>query len=123
MKLFTKLVALTGLAVGAKAYVDHKKDYKIPVEQYKSMSLYMAVMDDEICRNELEGQVVNGKPIGFPPRRESLPYRNSLFLNMNKGMTRVELEERIEELELRLRQSREKKAQKELDSIVEEQEQ
>ncbi len=108
MKLLTKIVTVAGLAFGAKVYADYKKSYKIPLEQYKAACLYMAVMDDEICRNELEGQDVNGRPIGFPPRRESLPYRNNLFIEMNKGLTRDKLEDRIEEIELRLRESRAK---------------
>lgn len=38
-------------------------------------ALYMALLDDEICRNELEGNIIGGEEIRFPPKAESLHYR------------------------------------------------
>ena len=48
---------------------------RIPLEEYTRYALYMAVMDDEICRNELEGNWIDGKEITFPPKMESLQQR------------------------------------------------
>lgn len=79
---------------------------KMSVKSYTQMCLYMAVMDDEICRNELEGNTIEGKKIMFPPKRESLQYRYHLFLKMYKQFTSRQLEQEIEEMEKRLQESK-----------------
>ena len=45
---------------------------KMPLKKYTEACLYLAVMDDEISRNELEGSIINGKRIIFPPKKETL---------------------------------------------------
>ena len=52
-----------------------RRTIRIPLEEYTRYALYMAVMDDEICRNELEGNWIDGKEITFPPKMESLQQR------------------------------------------------
>lgn len=45
----------------------------------------MAALDDEICRNELEGNQIGGEVITFPPKAETLQERYQLFLQMNRA--------------------------------------
>lgn len=66
----------------------------------------MAVMDDEICRNELEGNQIGDTVIAFPPREESLQARYHLFLEMNRTKSRRQLQAEIAEMEQRLQESR-----------------
>ena len=33
-------------------------------------------------RHELDGVVIKGEPVVFPPKKESIPYRYKLFLEM-----------------------------------------
>ena len=40
----------------------------MPLKEYTRRALYMALLDDEICRNELEGNIIGGEEIRFPPR-------------------------------------------------------
>lgn len=81
--------------------------YKLPLRAYTAACLYLAVLDDEICRNELADMHLGGTPFVFPPRRESLPYRYRLFLQMNRGLTRADLDAAIQAHEQRLAQSNE----------------
>ena len=67
----------------------------------------MAVMDDEICRNELEGSAVGDGVITFPPNAETIQGRYRLFLQMNQKKSRRQLQEEIKRMEQRLRESRE----------------
>lgn len=78
---------------------------KIPLKEYTKLCLYFAAMDDEICRNELEGNFVNGKKILFPPKDESIHYRYKLFLDTYKKYTRKELEQERERFIKRLEES------------------
>lgn len=78
----------------------------VPRKDYRAACLYLAVMDDEICRNELEGTQHAGRELVFPPKIESLPYRYRLFLAMNKGMTRADLDAQIQVHERRLARSK-----------------
>lgn len=41
-------------------------------------------MDDEICRNELEGNSIGGREIACLSSKESIEYRYDLFLEMYK---------------------------------------
>lgn len=42
----------------------------------------LAFLDDMVCRHELDGVVIKGEPVVFPPKKESIPYRYKLFLEM-----------------------------------------
>ncbi len=44
----------------------------MPLKEFARYALYMAVMDVEICRNELKGNQIGDTVIAFPPREESL---------------------------------------------------
>ena len=69
-------------------------------------ALYMAVLDDEICRNELEGNQIGDQVISFAPRAETLQERYRLFLELNRTKDRRQLQEEIADLEQRLQESR-----------------
>lgn len=56
---------------------------RMPLKEFTRYALYMAVLDDEICRNELEGNQIGDEVITFPPKEETLQYRYHLFLQMN----------------------------------------
>ena len=66
----------------------------------------MAVLDDEICRNELEGCRIGDEVIRFPPRAETLQDRYQMVLQMNRKKSRRQLREEIAGMEERLRESR-----------------
>ena len=70
------------------------------------MALYMAALDDEICRNELEGNQIGGEVITFPPKAETLQERYQLFLQMNRAKSRRQLQKEVAEMERRLQESR-----------------
>ena len=78
----------------------------MPLKEFTRYALYMAVMDDEICRNELEGNQIGDEVITFPPKEESLQYRYHLFLQMNRTKSRRQIREKISEMEQRLQESR-----------------
>lgn len=78
------------------------RNFRVPLKEYTACALYMAVMDDEITRRELEGIELEGGTVELPPRQESLRYRYHLFLELNKGKTGRELREEILALEQRL---------------------
>ncbi|MDO4792799.1 MAG: hypothetical protein Q3993_01355 [Filifactor alocis] len=77
-------------------------------EEYERDCLYMAVMDDEICRNELAGMRINGREVEFPPRSESLHYRLELWRELNKDLSKKQRQKEIEEMQERLALSRDK---------------
>lgn len=79
---------------------------KEPLQEYTKICLYIAVMDDEIGRNELEGNFIGDDEIKFPPRRESLQYRYHMFLEMFKEYSLEELEAEILVYEERLESSK-----------------
>ena len=79
---------------------------RMPVKEFTRYALYMAVMDDEICRNELEGNQVGDQVITFAPRAETLQERYHLFLEMNRTKSRWQIQEEIVEMEQRLQESR-----------------
>lgn len=79
---------------------------KMPLKKYTEACLYLAIMDDEISRNELEGSIINGRRIIFPPRRETLQHRYHMFLNLYKKFSVEKMEEEIRVFEARLLKSK-----------------
>lgn len=78
----------------------------MPLKEFTRYALYMAVMDDEICRNELEGNWIGDKVITFPPKIDTLQGRYHLFLKMNQTKSRRQLQKEIRKMEQRLQESR-----------------
>ena len=100
-------IALAGsLVVAVSAAVCWKWLIRMPLKEFTRYALYMAVMDDEICRNELEGNQIGDQVITFAPRAETLQARYHLFLEMNRAKSRRQIQEEIAEMEQRLRESR-----------------
>lgn len=106
MKTRHKAAILGCLAVGAGAAVCWRRKIRMPLRSFTRYALYMAVMDDEICRNELEGNQIGNTVIAFPPREESLQARYHLFLEMNQTKSRRHIQAEIAEMEQRLLESR-----------------
>ena len=95
-----------GLAVAVSAAVCWRWKIRMPFKEFTRYALYMAVMDDEICRNELEGNQVGDQVITFAPRAETLQERYHLFLEMNRTRSRQQLQQEIADMEQRLWESR-----------------
>lgn len=106
MKKGCTIALAGGLAVAVSAAVCWKWKIRMPIKEFTRCALYMAVMDDEICRNELEGNQVGSQIITFPPRKETLQERYHLFLQMNRTKSRRQLQQEIADMEQRLRESR-----------------
>lgn len=106
MKTRYKIASLSGLAVVAGAAACWKWMIRMPLKEFTRYALYMAVMDDEICRNELEGNQIGDQVITFPPKEESLQYRYHLFLQMNRTKSRQQILQEIADMEQRLQESR-----------------
>lgn len=106
MKKGCKIALAGGLAVAVSAAVCRCRMIRMPVKEFTRYALYMAVMDDEICRNELEGNQVGDRVITFAPRAETLQERYHLFLEMNRTKSRRQLQQEIDDMEQRLRESR-----------------
>ena len=70
MKKGCKLAVLSGLTVAVSAAACWKRVIQIPLKEFTRYALYMAVMDDEICRNELEGNQIGDEVIIFPPKEK-----------------------------------------------------
>lgn len=68
MKARHKIVLLSCLAVVAGTTCYWRWMIRMPLKEFTRYALYMAVMDDEICRNELEGNQIGDAVITFPPR-------------------------------------------------------
>lgn len=83
-------------------YFIYKKNIKFKLKDYTKYALYMAVLDDEICRKELDGILVNGEKVEFPSKMDSLKYRYNLFLQLNRGKSKIEVQKEIKKLENRL---------------------
>lgn len=106
MKNITK-VAVVGMATAcASATACYCWNFRMPLKEYTRYALYMATLDDEICRNELEGNTIQGETIVFPPKEESLQYRYHLFLEMNRKKSRKAIQVEIKQLEQRLEESK-----------------
>ena len=54
----------------------------MPTREFIDGCWRLAFLDDMVCRHELNGVVIKGEPIVFPPKKESIPYRYKLFLEM-----------------------------------------
>ena len=80
--------------------------YRRISRQYSTIFLYIAVLDDKICRNELEGNRIGDEVISFAPRAETLQERYHLFLELNRAKDRRQLQQEISYMEQRLRESR-----------------
>lgn len=106
MKKSRKIAALGGLAAVAGAAARWKWMIRMPLKEFTRYALYMAVMDDEICRNELEGNLIGDKVITFPPKAETLQGRYHLFLQMNQTKSRRQIQADIAKMEQRLQASR-----------------
>lgn len=79
---------------------------RMPCREFARWALYMAVLDDEICRNELEGNWIGESKIVFPPRAETLQTRYHCFLQQNRKKSRRQLQREAADMEQRLRDSR-----------------
>ena len=97
-------LGILGACIAGTVY--YRRTIRIPLEEYTRYALYMAVMDDEICRNELEGCRIGDEVIRFPPKAETLQDRYQMFLRMNRKKSRRQLREEIAGMEERLRESR-----------------
>lgn len=106
MKRGHKIAALGCLAAVAGTAAYWRWMIRMPLREFTRYALYMAVMDDEICRNELEGNQIGDEVITFPPKAETLQERYHLFLQMNRTKSRHQIQEEVFEMEQRLQESR-----------------
>ncbi len=106
MKKSHQIAALSCLAAAAGVSACWRRSIRMPLREFTRSALYMAVMDDEICRNELAGNKIGDTVITFPPKAETLQERYHLFLQMNRTKSRRQLRAEIAEMEQRLRESR-----------------
>ena len=105
MKKSCKIALTGGLAVAVSAAVCWRWKIRMPLKEFTRYALYMAVMDDEICRNELEDNQIGDKVIIFPPKEETLQARYHLFLQMNRTKSRRQLQQEIADMEQRIWES------------------
>ena len=105
MKTRHKIAALSGLAV-VVGIACRSLMIRRPLKEFTRYALYMAVMDDEICRNELEGNQIGDAVIRFPHKAETLQGRYHLFLQINRKKSRRQLQAEIVDMEQRLQKSR-----------------
>ena len=87
MKTRYKISAL-GVLVVVAGTAGWKWRIRMPLKEFTRYALYMAVMDDEICRNELEGNQIGDEGVMFPPKAETLQDRDHLFLQLNRTKSR-----------------------------------
>ena len=106
MKKADKIALVGGLAVTVGAAARWHWMFRMPLKEFTQYALYMAVMDDEICRNELEGNQIGDQVITFPSKEETLQERYHLFLQMNRAKSRQQIRQEIADMEQRLRESR-----------------
>lgn len=106
MKKGCKIALVGGLAVVVGAVACWKWMIRMPLGEFTRCALYMAVMDDEICRNELEGNQIGDQVITFAPRAETLQERYHLFLELNRTKDRRQLQQEIAGMEQRFQESR-----------------
>ena len=106
MKTRHKIVILGCLAVVAGSAACWRWMIRMPLKEFTRYALYMAVMDDEICRNELAGNQIGNDIITFPPEIETLQERYHLFLQMNRTKSRRQIQKEIADMEQRLQASR-----------------
>lgn len=106
MKTGYKIAVLSGLAAASGAAACWRWMIRMPLKEFTRYALYLAAMDDEICRNELEGNQIGTGVITFPPKAETLQQRYHLFLQMNRTKSRRQIQADIAHMEQRLHQSR-----------------
>ena len=106
MKRGHKIAALGCLVAVAGTAAYWRWMIRMPLREFTRYVLYMAVMDDEICRNELEGNQIGDEVITFPPKAETLQERYHLFLQMNRAKSRHQIQKEVLEMEQRLQESR-----------------
>ena len=106
MNTHQKAAILGCLAVATGTLVWKRRAFRMPFKEFTRYALYMAVMDDEICRNELEGNDLGGVRIEFPDKMDSLQMRYPLFLQMNQKKSRQQILDEIAAMEQRLQDSR-----------------
>ena len=106
MKTGHKLAVLGCLAVVAGSAACWRWMIRMPLKAFTRYALYMAVLDDEISRNELEGNQIGDAVITFPPKADTLQARYHLFLEMNRTKSRRQLQAEIADMEQRLQESR-----------------
>lgn len=108
-KVKITILGISILSLGA-TIIAKKLLPKVPLRKYTKNCLYIAIMDDEIARNNFEGKKIEkGDTIIFPDRRETLMYRYRLHLELYKKYTEEELEKEIKLYERLLVESREPK--------------
>ena len=100
------LALISSLALAAGGYGLYRWTYRMPLKDYTRYALYMAVLDDEICRSELDGIQMDGGTVVFPEKSRSLQDRYHLFLQMNRKKNRRKIQQEILELKQRLREMR-----------------
>lgn len=104
-KILGAVVVSVGLA--AIGYVIKKKYLpRVPLKEYKEFCMEFAVIDDEICRNELMGNTIGGKEILFGSKGETVKHRYHVFKQMYISYTKEMLENEREVLYTRLAQSK-----------------
>lgn len=106
MKTYYKIAVLGCLAAAAGSAACWRWKIRMPLKEFTRYALYMSVMDDEICRNELEGNRIGDEVITFPPKEKTLQQRYHLFLQLNRSKSRGRLRKEITDMEQRLQASR-----------------
>lgn len=106
-KIYSSALVLLGAGAGIAGAVWCGKHYKKVRSQYQQTCFYMAALDDEICRRELDGAVIGEKTISFPPRQETLYHRYEVFREMCRALSPKELEAQVAGLEKRLAECKE----------------
>lgn len=106
MKIGHKITALGCLSVIVGSAACWRWMIRMPLKEFTRYALYMAAMDDEICRNELEGNQIGDEVITFPPKAVTLQTRYHLFLQINRTKSRRKIQREIAEMEQRLQASR-----------------
>ena len=102
---YRKILFLGALAACAGSFLYYKRNIRMPLKTYTRRALQMAVLDDAICRRELEGNSMGGHAITLPPETETLPHRYHLFLSMNRKKSRIALQAELARMEQRLREA------------------
>ena len=102
---YRKILFLGVLAACAGSFLYYKRNIRMPLKTYTRRALQMAVLDDAICRRELEGNSMGGHTITVPPETETLPHRYHLFLSMNRKKSRIALQAELARMEQRLREA------------------
>lgn len=106
MKTGHKAAILGCLAAGTGTAICWHWMIRMPLKEYTRYALYMAVLDDAICRNELEGDQIGNTVIQFGPKEETLQERYHIFLQLNRRKNRQQLRKEIPAMEQRFQESR-----------------